>query len=42
MFFMEVKYNSRLVWVFAGSSFVFLFIMLLLTMNDYLTRAVTY
>jgi cytochrome c oxidase subunit IV len=40
MFFMEVKYQSRLVWVFAASSFVFLLIMLVLTMNDYLTRSV--
>ncbi len=38
LFFMEVKYGSRLLWVFAGSSFVFLLIMLALTMNDYLTR----
>jgi cytochrome c oxidase subunit IV len=40
MFFMEVKYQSKLVWVFSGASFVFLMIMLVLTMNDYLTRAV--
>jgi cytochrome c oxidase subunit 4 len=38
MFFMEVKYGSKLLWVFAGGSFVFLLIMLSLTMNDYLTR----
>lgn len=38
LFFMEVKYGSRLLWVFAGSSFVFLLIMLVLTMNDYVTR----
>ena len=38
MYFMEVKYQSKLVWVFASSSFVFLLIMLVLTMNDYLTR----
>src|SRR3954465_3607621 len=38
LFFMEVKYASKLLWVFAGSSFVFLLIMLSLTMNDYLTR----
>lgn len=40
MYFMEVKYQSKLIWVFASSSFVFLLIMLVLTMNDYLTRAV--
>jgi cytochrome c oxidase subunit 4 len=39
LFFMEVKYASRLLWVFADSSFVFLLIMLVLTMNDYLTRS---
>ncbi len=39
LFFMEVKYESKLVWVFATGSFVFLLIMLVLTMNDYLTRA---
>jgi cytochrome c oxidase subunit 4 len=38
LFFMEVKYGSKLLWVFAGSSFVFLLIMLTMTMNDYLTR----
>lgn len=38
MFFMEVKYQSKLVWVFAGSSFVFLIIMFVMTMNDYATR----
>ena len=40
MFFMEVKYQSKLVWVFAGASIVFLIILLMLTMNDYLTRMV--
>ena len=39
LFFMEVKYGSPLVWVFAGSSFLFLAIMLVLTLNDYATRA---
>jgi len=38
LFFMEVKYGSKLLWVFAGTSFVFLLIMLIMTMNDYLTR----
>ena len=38
MYFMEVKYGSRLLWVFVSSSFLFLVIFLVLTMNDYATR----
>jgi cytochrome c oxidase subunit 4 len=38
LFFMEVKYGSRLLWVFASTSFLFLLIMFVFTMNDYLTR----
>lgn len=38
MFFMEVKYGSRLLWVFVCSSFIFLLIMFFMTMNDYWTR----
>ena len=39
MYFMEVKYGSKLLWVFVSSSFLFLVIFLVLTMNDYLTRS---
>ncbi len=38
MYFMEVKYGSRLLWVFVSSSFLFLVIFLVLTLNDYMTR----
>lgn len=38
MYFMHVKYNTRLVWIFAGSGFVWLMIMFVITMSDYLTR----
>jgi cytochrome c oxidase subunit IV len=38
LFFMHVRYNSRLTWVFAAAGFVWLTIMITLTMNDYLTR----
>ncbi|MBK6316942.1 MAG: caa(3)-type oxidase subunit IV [Blastocatellia bacterium] len=33
-----VKYGSKLLWVFVSSSFLFLVIFLVLTMNDYATR----
>jgi cytochrome c oxidase subunit 4 len=38
LFFMHVKFGSRLTWLFAFSSFFFLLIMVWLTMNDYGTR----
>lgn len=38
MYFMEVKYGSKLLWVFVSSSFLFLVIFMVLTMNDYATR----
>jgi cytochrome c oxidase subunit IV len=38
MFFMHVRYQSRLTWVFAGAGFLWLLIMISLTMTDYLTR----
>jgi cytochrome c oxidase subunit 4 len=39
LFFMHVKDASRVTWVFCGSSFIWLGIMLALTFGDYLTRA---
>ncbi|WZO97683.1 cytochrome C oxidase subunit IV family protein [Isosphaeraceae bacterium EP7] len=36
--FMHLKDSSRLTWVFAGGSFVWLGIMLTITMADYLSR----
>lgn len=38
LFFMHVKFSSKLTWLFSSVAFVFVFIMFLLTMNDYLTR----
>ncbi|MCC7349969.1 MAG: cytochrome C oxidase subunit IV family protein [Phycisphaerales bacterium] len=38
LFFMHVRYSSRLTWVFAGAAFVWLFILFALTFNDYFTR----
>ena len=38
LYFMHVRYGSRLTWVFAGAGFIWLAIFILLTLNDYLTR----
>jgi cytochrome c oxidase subunit IV len=38
MFFMHVRYSSRMVRVFAGAGFVWLLIMITLTLSDYTTR----
>ncbi|HQR39557.1 MAG TPA: cytochrome C oxidase subunit IV family protein [Blastocatellia bacterium] len=38
MYFMEVKYGSKLLWAFVGSSFIFLMFFFILTMNDYVSR----
>jgi cytochrome c oxidase subunit IV len=38
LFFMHVKYGSRITWAFAAAGFVWLAIMLSLTMTDYLSR----
>jgi cytochrome c oxidase subunit 4 len=38
MYFMHVRYGTRLTWIFAGASFLWLGILLVLTMNDYVTR----
>jgi cytochrome c oxidase subunit 4 len=38
LFFMHVRYSSRLTWVFAAAGFLWLLIMITLTMGDYLTR----
>ena len=39
LFFMHVKYSSRLTWVVVLGSVFWLGILLVLTMSDYLTRA---
>ncbi len=38
LFFMGVRWNSRLTWVVAGSGFFFLLIMFTITMSDYVSR----
>jgi cytochrome c oxidase subunit 4 len=38
LYFMHVKFSSRLTWIFAFASFFFLLIMVGLTLNDYSTR----
>ena len=38
LYFMHVRYSSRLTWIFAGAGFLWLAILIFLTFNDYLTR----
>ncbi len=38
LYFMHLKFGQKLVWVFASASFVWLGILIAMTMNDYLTR----
>ena len=38
LFFMGVRWNTRLTWVVAGSGFFFLLIMFAITMSDYMSR----
>jgi len=38
LFFMHVKYGSRVTWAFAAAGFVWLGIMMTLSMSDYFTR----
>ncbi|HEY2585376.1 MAG TPA: cytochrome C oxidase subunit IV family protein [Tepidisphaeraceae bacterium] len=38
LFFMHIKYGSRLAWAFAAAGFVWLGILLTLTLADYLSR----
>jgi cytochrome c oxidase subunit 4 len=40
LFFMQVRHHSRLTKLFAGAGFVWLLIMITLTMTDYLSRKV--
>jgi len=39
LYFMHVRYSSRLTWVFVGAGFFWLAIMVALTLGDYMTRA---
>ncbi len=38
LYFMHVRYSSRLTWLFVAAGFFWLFIMFTLTMGDYLSR----
>ena len=38
LFFMHVRHNSRLTWIFVAAAFFWLGIMLTLTLTDYATR----
>jgi len=38
LYFMHVRYGTKLTWVFAIASFLWLGILLVMTMNDYMTR----
>jgi len=38
LFFMHVRYSSRLIWVIVASMFFWLLILLLLTLTDYTSR----
>jgi len=38
LFFMHVRYGSRLVWLFAGGGFLWLAILLVFILSDYLSR----
>lgn len=38
LYFMHVRFSSRLVWIFAVAGFVWLAILIGLTLNDYVTR----
>ena len=39
LYFMHVRWSSRLTWVFASSGFLFLVILLVFTLSDFRTRA---
>ena len=38
LFFMHVRYNTPVMWLFAAGGFFWLLILLVLTMQDYYTR----
>jgi cytochrome c oxidase subunit 4 len=38
LYFMHVRYSSRLTWVFVCAGFFWLLIMVALTLSDYMTR----
>lgn len=38
LYFMHVRYADQMVWLFASAGFIFLAILIILTLNDPLTR----
>lgn len=38
LYFMHVKFSNKLTWVFSSAAFLWLAILIVLSMNDYLTR----
>ncbi|HFB52349.1 MAG TPA: caa(3)-type oxidase subunit IV [Anaerolineae bacterium] len=38
LYFMHMKYSPKLIWLYAGAGFFWLFMLILLTMGDYLSR----
>ncbi|MFQ5637769.1 MAG: cytochrome C oxidase subunit IV family protein [bacterium] len=38
LYFMHVRHSSRLTWVFIAAGFIFLIILLVFTMGDFVTR----
>lgn len=38
LYFMHVRYQDKLTWVFAGAGFAWLFIMFLFLLSDYISR----
>ncbi len=38
LFFMHIRYGSRVSWLFAGAGLVWFAIMIILTMSDYVSR----
>jgi cytochrome c oxidase subunit 4 len=41
LYFMHVRYGSKLQWLFSGAAFFWLALMILITLADYLSRGLT-
>jgi cytochrome c oxidase subunit 4 len=39
LYFMHVRYSSKLTWVFVGAGIIWLIILFAFTLSDYMTRA---
>ncbi len=39
LYFMHVRYHTKLTWIFAGAGFLWLIIFFALTLSDYATRS---